>query len=73
MNISSAFLMKSISELKPGGRLAYLMPLEFMNTGYGAAVKEFLVKDRNLRAFIQLECEEEVFTGITTSVGDYTL
>lgn len=69
MNVASTFLMKSISELKNDGRLAYLMPFEFMNTGYGVAVKQFLVKDRHLKAFIQLECEEEVFPGVTTTVG----
>ena len=69
MNVASTFLMKSISELEDGGRLAYLMPFEFLSTGYGVAVKEFLAKDRNLRAFIQLECEEEVFPGVTTTVG----
>ena len=29
-NTASAFLIKSLSELKQGGRLAYIMPLEFL-------------------------------------------
>ena len=33
-NIASAFLLKSLSELDERGRLAYIMPLEFLNTGY---------------------------------------
>ena len=42
-NAASAFLIKSIFELGPAGRLAYIMPLEFLNTGYGAIVKRQLI------------------------------
>ena len=42
-NIASAFLVKSISELSEGGRLAYILPSEFLNSGYGALVKEWLI------------------------------
>ena len=43
-NIASAFLVKSLSELKHNGRLAYIMPLEFLNTGYGKLIKYHLGK-----------------------------
>lgn len=33
-NIASVFLVKSLYQLKPGGRLAYIMPYEFLNAGY---------------------------------------
>jgi len=68
-NTASAFLMKSVMELAEGGRLAYIMPLEFLNTGYGKIVKEFLLRDRHLAAIISLDCEKEVFPDVTTSVG----
>ncbi len=68
-NIASAFLMKSISELADGGRLAYLMPLEFLNTGYGTVVKEYMLSQGKLHALIRLDCEKEVFPDITTSIG----
>jgi adenine-specific DNA-methyltransferase len=68
-NIASAFLVKSIHELSFGGRLAYIMPLEFLNTGYGTIVKELLIKDGGLRTIIKLDCERDVFPEVTTSIG----
>lgn len=68
-NIASAFLIKSLSELTHGGRLAYIMPLEFLNTGYGAIIKERLLHKGLLKAFIKLEPEKDVFPDVTTSVG----
>ena len=68
-NIASAFLIKSISELSDGGKLAYIMPLEFLNTGYGKTVKELLLRDKHLASIIQLRCENEIFPDTTTSVG----
>lgn len=67
-NIASAFLVKSISELEAGGRLAYILPSEFLNSGYGALVKEWLKKDGHLDSIIEVECENEAFEEVTTSV-----
>lgn len=69
INTASAFLLKSLAELAPGGRLAYLMPLEFLNTGYGKLVKEQLLAGRHLYAFIRLDCEREIFPDAITSLG----
>ncbi len=68
-NIASAFLIKSLSELAHGGRLAYIMPLEFLNTGYGAIVKERLLSHGLLKVLIKLKPEKDVFPDVTTSVG----
>ena len=68
-NIASAFLIKSLSELKKNGRLAYIMPLEFLNTGYGTLVKQTLLKSNKLKALIQIIPEKEVFPEVTTSIG----
>jgi adenine-specific DNA-methyltransferase len=68
-NIASAFLLKSIFELESGGRLAYLMPLEFLNTGYGTCVKRVLLQHGSLKSLIKIHCEKDVFPGVTTSVG----
>ncbi|MBR4171139.1 MAG: N-6 DNA methylase [Kiritimatiellae bacterium] len=67
-NIASAFLVKSVSELKRGGRLAYILPSEFLNAGYGTAVKECLVRDGHLDSVIEVECEHEAFGEVITSV-----
>ncbi len=68
-NIASAFLIKSLSELKYNGRLAYIMPLEFLNTGYGKLVKHHLLKSNKLKVLIQIIPEKEVFPDVTTSIG----
>ncbi|MBQ9368082.1 MAG: N-6 DNA methylase [Victivallales bacterium] len=67
-NIASAFLVKSILELRPGGRLAYIMPIEFLNTGYGRQIKELLIHRNHLFAIIKIECETEAFPDATTSL-----
>ena len=67
-NIASAFLVKSIFELAAGGRLAYIMPPEFLNAGYGRQVKELLVQKRHLSHILQLSCEQEAFPDVTTSL-----
>ena len=68
-NTASAFLLKSLSELSGSGRLAYIMPLEFLNTGYGTIVKSRLIENRHLASIISLDCERDVFPDATTSVG----
>ena len=68
-NTASAFLLKSLSELKRNGRLAYVMPLEFLNTGYGTIVKERLIAGSHLAAMISLDCEKDVFPDAITSAG----
>lgn len=68
-NTASAFLLKSLSELGASGRLAYIMPLEFLNTGYGLLVKKRLIESGHLFAIISLGCEKDIFPEATTSVG----
>lgn len=68
-NIASAFLVKSLSELRPSGRLAYIMPLEFLNTGYGELVKSRLLRGGLLKTLIRIAPEKDVFPDATTSVG----
>lgn len=69
MNTASAFLLKSLSELSVRGRLAYIMPLEFLNAGYGALVKQKLVEAGHLCSIISFDCEKDIFPDATTSVG----
>lgn len=68
-NTASAFLLKSLSELDGKGRLAYIMPLEFLNTGYGKVVKAKLIEGGHLAAIIKLDCEKDIFPDAITSVG----
>ena len=68
-NTASAFLLKSLSEMDGTGRLAYIMPLEFLNAGYGSLVKKRLIYGGHLTAIISINCEKDVFPDATTSVG----
>lgn len=69
INSASAFLLKSLSELADGGMLAYILPLEFLNTGYGTVVKRQLLLGGRLKAIVKLECESDVFPDAITTVG----
>lgn len=67
-NTASAFLLKSISELNGNGRLAYIMPLEFLNTGYGKVVKKTLLEHGSIKKIIQVTDEVGAFETVTTTV-----
>lgn len=67
-NISSLFLIKSIYELKNGGRLAYIMPFEFLSSEYGKIIKKFLLENGSIRNIIKIEDERKVFSSVTTTV-----
>lgn len=68
-NTASTFLLKSLSELTAGGRLAYIMPLEFLNTGYGYMIKQKLTEAGHLYGILSFDCEKNIFPDVTTSVG----
>lgn len=67
-NIASVFLLKSLSELKYGARMAYILPPEFLNTGYGEVIKEKLLRSGWLQSILSINCEKDVFPDATTSV-----
>ncbi len=67
-NISSVFLVKALQELKENGRLAFIMPFEFFNTGYGKEIKKSLLNNNLLKQIIIFGNEEEVFPDATTTV-----
>ena len=67
-NMASVFLIKSIKELNKGGRLAYIMPFEFFNTGYGTEVKRKLMEDGLLKQVIFFLNEKDIFPDAVTTV-----
>jgi adenine-specific DNA-methyltransferase len=67
-NIASIFLAKSLSELNIKGRLAYIMPFEFFNTGYGTEIKKVLTQEGLLKQIIIFENEKEIFPEVITTV-----
>ena len=67
-NIYTLFLLKSIYQLKEKGRIAYIIPSEFLNSDYGKKIKEYLIKSNILRHIIVFDFKENVFdNALTTS------
>jgi adenine-specific DNA-methyltransferase len=68
-NLYSLFLLKSIYQLNKGGRAAYIIPSEFLNSDYGTLVKAYLVKSKTLRHIIVVNFEENVFANALTTAS----
>lgn len=66
-NLYTLFLLKSIAQLKPNGRCAYLIPSEFLNSDYGKLVKTQLLKTNTLRHIIVIDFEENIFDDALTT------
>lgn len=66
-NLYALFLLKSTFQLSDTGRLAYLLPSEFLNSQYGTPVKRLLLEERLLRAVINLEQDRVLFPGAVTT------
>lgn len=68
-NLYALFLLKSVYQLKPGGRCAYVVPSEFMNSDYGKLVKSYLIQSGTLRHIIVFDFEENVFEDALTTAS----
>jgi adenine-specific DNA-methyltransferase len=68
-NIASIFLVKALHELKPNGRLAFIMPFEFFNTGYGKEIKRSLLEEHLLKQIIIFSNEKDIFPDAITTVS----
>ena len=67
-NIYTLFLLKSIYQLNEGGKAAYIIPSEFLNSDYGTYVKSYLIKSNALKHIIIFDFKENVFDdALTTS------
>ncbi|MBR1853700.1 MAG: N-6 DNA methylase [Lachnospiraceae bacterium] len=66
-NLYILFLIKSIYQLSNSGRLAYIIPTEFLNSRYGTPIKAKLLADHLLRAIINFEHDKELFYHATTT------
>ena len=68
-NVYCWFIIKSILEIKTGGRIAYIVPSEFLNSNYGVNIKEYLLKAGIILHLIDLNFQNQVFDdALTTSV-----
>jgi len=66
-NLYTLFLLKSVYQLNDGGRAAYIVPSEFMNSGYGKEVKSFLLKSGTLRYIVVFDFRGKVFDDALTT------
>ncbi|SFU14028.1 adenine-specific DNA-methyltransferase [Algoriphagus locisalis] len=66
-NLYTLFLLKSIYQLNSNGRLAYIIPSEFLNSDYGKLVKSALIKNNILRHIVVFDFEENVFDDALTT------
>lgn len=66
-NLYILFLIKSIFQLSHTGKLAYIIPSEFLNSKYGTPIKQLLIDRRLLRAIINFQNNEEMFFNATTT------
>jgi adenine-specific DNA-methyltransferase len=68
-NLYVLFLLKSINQIKTNGRIAYIIPSEFLNSDYGKLVKKYLIENGNLRYVIIIDFKENVFEKATTTAS----
>jgi len=68
-NLYTLFLLKSIHQLKPNGRCAYIIPSEFLNSDYGKLVKQYLIKSKTLRHIIIVDFQENIFDDALTTAS----
>lgn len=61
------FLLRALAALRPGGRLAFIMPSEFMNADYGVSLKRILLSKGFLRAVAAFDREHLVFEDALTT------
>ena len=67
-NLCVYFLIKSVNELKANGRCCYILPYEFLNTGYGETVKKYLLDLKIIKHIIKFDSRIKLFKdAITTS------
>ena len=65
-NLYALFMVKAAESVKKGGKMAFITPSEFMYTGYGKALKKFMLENFTLVSFVTFD--EAVFeTALTTS------
>mgnify|MGYP001770749857 CR=1 FL=1 len=66
-NIYALFMIKSLSELRDGKKAVFITPSEYLYTGYGEIVKEFILKDFTIIGLILVGLENSVFKEVMTT------
>ncbi len=67
-NLCIYFLIKSLFELNENGKCAYIVPFEFLNTGYGERIKKFFIQSKFLKVIYKFDSNLLLFDdALTTS------
>lgn len=66
-NLYVLFLIKSIYQMADKGKLAYIIPSEFLNSKYGIQMKQLLLEKRLLKAIINFQNNDDLFSDATTT------
>lgn len=66
-NLYTLFLLKSIFQLRENGRLAYIVPSEFLNSDYGVEVKRALLLSKTLKHIIVIDFTKCAFDDALTT------
>lgn len=61
------FLIKSIYQMSDNGRLAFIIPSEFLNSKYGSDVKQLLLDQQLLKAIVSFDSNVGVFNNAVTT------
>ena len=66
-NLYTMFLLKSIFQMSGTGKLAYLIPSEFLNSKYGTPIKKLLICQNLLHTIINFKNDRDLFCNATTT------
>lgn len=66
-NVYCWFLIKALTLLRTGGRLAFIVPTEFLSANYGVPVKQFLRDSGYLRHIISVHYKSRAFDDALTT------
>jgi adenine-specific DNA-methyltransferase len=66
-NIHGLFLAKTLHQIGKNGRMAFILPSEFLNSNYGRDIKKMLIRSGNLRYVCLFDTGEALFDGVITT------
>lgn len=61
------FFLEALMRLRPGGRLVFITPTEFLDVRYGQAVKEALLRHCSIDEILVLEMDRLAFADVLTT------
>ena len=61
------FLIKSIFQMSNNGKLAYIIPTEFLNSKYGIPLKKLMLEQKLINTIINFENDTELYANAITT------